>query len=107
MTNTNNDYPAHQCLRDSKWLAAPYNCDTLIAEFDSLLTQQQADRACLKELVEALEFYENAWSYKVNKLYGGLEYFPKEELLDDCGNTAKAALEKAKLRVGDKPCNKS
>lgn len=43
-------------------------------------------------LTAALEFYGNAWGFKTNKRYGGLEWFPTEELLDDCGNTAKDAL---------------
>lgn len=43
-------------------------------------------------LEEALTFYRDAWKFKTNRRYGGLEWSPKEELLDDCGNTARAAL---------------
>jgi hypothetical protein len=43
---------------------------------------------------EALEFYAKAWGFKTNKKRPGLEWFPKEELLDDCGNRALAALDK-------------
>ena len=40
----------------------------------------------------ALTFYREAWSYTTNKRYGGLEWKPREELLDDCGNCAREAL---------------
>jgi hypothetical protein len=43
-------------------------------------------------LVEALSFYRDAWKYKINNRYGGLEWSPKDELLDDCGNRARALL---------------
>jgi len=46
----------------------------------------------LAKVVEALKFYQDAWSYKINKRYGGLEWNPTEALLDDCGNTAKTVL---------------
>lgn len=46
----------------------------------------------VEPLVEALTFYQGAWNYKINKRYGGLEWSPKEELLDDCGNKAKNAI---------------
>ena len=49
------------------------------------------------ELAKALQFYKDAWSYKLNGRYGGLEYSPKEELLEDCGNRASEALTKAKI----------
>lgn len=56
-----------------------------------------ASRASIAEakaerLQKALEFYVNNWKCKPNKRYGGLEYSPNEALLDDCGNTARAAL---------------
>lgn len=44
------------------------------------------------KLIEALEFYRDAWNMKPNKRYGGLEWSPKETLLDDCGNRAREAL---------------
>lgn len=47
----------------------------------------------ITRLEVALEFYRDAWDFKTNKRYGGLEWSPKEELLDDCGNVARAALE--------------
>lgn len=56
---------------------------------------RQSERAKAEGLVEALEFYEHgAWKFKINKLYGGLEWSPTEELLEDCGNKAKEALTK-------------
>lgn len=45
-----------------------------------------------EEVRKALQFYADAWNCKPNKRYGGLEWSPKEELLDDCGNKAKQAL---------------
>jgi hypothetical protein len=44
------------------------------------------------ELLAALKFYKDAWKYKTNKNFGGLEWFPEEELLDDCGNIARVAI---------------
>ena len=47
-------------------------------------------------LREALTFYAEAWACKTTKprLGGvaGLEWRPKDDLLEDCGNTARAAL---------------
>jgi len=51
-----------------------------------------------EKLVEALEFYAKAWDFKTNKRYGGLEYFPKEDLLNDCGNRANSIL--TRIRQG-------
>ena len=51
-------------------------------------------------LVEVLTFYQGAWNYKINKRYGGLEWSPKEELLDDCGNKAKNAILAASKKGG-------
>lgn len=45
-----------------------------------------------EKMVRALKFYRDNWQIKTNKRYGGLEYSPKEALLDDCGNIARAAL---------------
>jgi hypothetical protein len=50
----------------------------------------------LPEAIAALEFYRDAWSSKPNKHYGGLEWSPKEGLLDDCGERARATLTKLK-----------
>ena len=47
-----------------------------------------------QELIAALRFYQDAWRYKTNKYYGGLEWFPSQELLDDCGNRAREVLAK-------------
>ena len=43
--------------------------------------------------MEALRFYRDAWTFKAHKSRPGLEWRPKEELLDDCGKRARAALE--------------
>lgn len=45
-----------------------------------------------ERLRAALQFYADAWRYKLNNRYGGLEWSPEERLLDDCGNIAKEAL---------------
>jgi len=50
----------------------------------------------MKPFVEALTFYRDGWSFKTNKRYHGLEWFPKEELLDDCGNKAATILAASK-----------
>jgi len=50
---------------------------------------------------EALTFYRDAWSMKPNKRYGGLEWSPKETLLDDCGNKAREALADTEASVPD------
>ena len=42
--------------------------------------------------IAALRFYRDAWTFKTNKHHPGLEWSPKEELLDDCGNRARLAL---------------
>lgn len=40
----------------------------------------------------ALQFYADAWCFTTNPKRAGLEWKPKEALLDDCGNMARAAL---------------
>lgn len=62
----------------------------------------------------ALAFYRDAWGFKTNKRYGGLEWHPKEELLDDCGNRAKEALSAtpstrtaALIRAGEAACEET
>lgn len=46
-------------------------------------------------LLEALKFYRKAWQFKVGKKRAGLEYYPSEELLNDCGNIALEAIKRA------------
>ena len=58
-------------------------------------------RAIRDELVGALEFYANAWRHETKRGptgLGGIEWRPKEQLLDDCGNRARAAIAKAKAK---------
>lgn len=64
--------------------------------FDARLIREA--KAVLERMNGALEFYRDAWKFKPNKLYGGLEWNPAETLLDDCGNKAKEALEGAMER---------
>lgn len=45
-----------------------------------------------KALRAALKFYADAWRYTTHPTRPGLEWTPKEELLDDCGNAARQAL---------------
>jgi hypothetical protein len=45
-----------------------------------------------ERLREALKFYRDGWDFKTTKKRSGLEWHPKEALLDDCGNIARAAL---------------
>lgn len=53
----------------------------------------------MDHLVQALKFYRDAWDMKPNKRYGGLEWSPKESLLDDCGEIARTALESARANT--------
>jgi hypothetical protein len=55
------------------------------AEIERLTRERDAARA-------ALTFYRDAWVSKPHKIYGGLEWSPKEDLLNDCGNRARDAL---------------
>jgi len=55
-------------------------------------TEAAALRDEVARMREALGFYKDAWSFTTGKRYGGLAWKPKEELLDDCGNIARAAL---------------
>jgi hypothetical protein len=41
----------------------------------------------------ALKFYAEAWCFTTNPKRAGLEWKPKEELLDDCGNIARSAIQ--------------
>jgi len=62
---------------------------------DELATLRASEAAAMgrvKVLETALKFYRGAWSFKTSKRYGGLEWFPTEQLLDDCGNVATDAL---------------
>lgn len=49
----------------------------------------------IKNLKSALQFYADAWFFTTNPKRAGLEWKPKEALLDDCGNVARDALSKA------------
>lgn len=46
----------------------------------------------IARLRKALQFYADTWCFTTNPKRGGLEWKPKEALLDDCGNTARAAI---------------
>lgn len=46
----------------------------------------------IDRLRTALQFYADAWCFTTNPKRPGLEWKPKEVLLDDCGNVARAAL---------------
>ena len=48
--------------------------------------------AVVEAMEQALRFYDKSWNATPNKRYGGLEWKPREALLDDCGNCAKSAL---------------
>lgn len=67
-------------------------CREIADRITTLTTQRD-------KLVKALQFYADAWNCKPNKRYGYLEWSPKEELLDDCGNKAKEALSQTKEGV--------
>lgn len=54
-------------------------------------TYDQLSALCA-QMAAALQFYQDGWRFKMLKGRPGLEWHPKEALLDDCGNTAKAAL---------------
>lgn len=54
-----------------------------------LLTALQADNERLRE---ALQFYADSWCFTTSPKRAGIEWKPKESLLDDCGNVARAAL---------------
>lgn len=64
----------------------------------NVLAQLAEERAGADALARAVKFYASNWSFKANKKYGGLEWFPAETLLDDCGNAAKEALAAHKAR---------
>lgn len=57
--------------------------------------------ARVEELEGALAFYRDGWSFKTNPKRAGLAWHPKEALLDDCGNRARAAL--SRKTGGEKP----
>jgi len=46
----------------------------------------------IEAMEQALRFYDKSWNATPNKRYGGLEWKPREALLDDCGNCAKSAI---------------
>jgi hypothetical protein len=48
----------------------------------------------IERLEVALQFYRDGWMFQTHKSMPGLSWSPKEELLDDCGNIARAALGK-------------
>jgi len=73
----------------------------LVSELRSLTAAQAARNLALEareaELVEALAFYQNGFEpFKEHKHLPGFAWRPKETLLDDCGEMARAALAKAK-----------
>lgn len=84
---------AEQWAKDAPILASALE---VAADNARLRTVNEALVTVNEALVKALEFYAEAWDFTTNKRYGGLEYHPKETLLDDCGNIARAALSLAK-----------
>lgn len=68
----------------------PAAWDDLVIEH--ILGQRDELRGQLATARAALCFYRDGFGYSVNARYGGLEWKPTEALLDDCGNTARAAL---------------
>jgi hypothetical protein len=70
-----------------------------VVEFDiPLVAKSDLDkhRALIETLQAAVKFYAEAWCFTTNPKRPGLEWKPKEALLDDCGNVARAALAAAK-----------
>lgn len=59
-----------------------------IAELEGRAEQAERDLAAARE---ALAFYRDGWTFTISR-HGGLEWKPKEDLLDDCGNVARKAL---------------
>jgi hypothetical protein len=57
------------------------------------VNSHSALQARVEELEEALKFYADAWCFTTHPKRSGLEWKPKESLLDDCGNIARAALQ--------------
>jgi hypothetical protein len=62
-----------------------------VATLSRQLAEAQAERDALRE---TLKFYRDGWAFKTLKGRPGLEWHPKEALLDDCGNRARDALGK-------------
>lgn len=60
------------------WANAERDIGVLLAEMTRLRT--------------ALEFYRDGFEFHTNPRRAGLEWKPKETLLDDCGNIARIAL---------------
>jgi hypothetical protein len=50
-------------------------------------------QARVAKMEAALKFYADAWCFTTHPKRPGLEWKPKEALLDDCGNIARAALQ--------------
>jgi hypothetical protein len=67
-----------------------------IPALESSIATLQSENTSLRDRVEVLEkalkFYADCWCFTTNHKRPGLEWKPKESLLDDCGNTARAAL---------------
>lgn len=82
---------------NGRWIKGEGITDQEALEIAVLAASTSADLiASLNTEVEglraALTFYRDGWDFKTHKKRSGLEWFPKEELLDDCGNIARAAL---------------
>ncbi|MCX5581358.1 hypothetical protein OSH12_23955, partial [Kaistia terrae] len=68
---------------DARLIAAAPELLDLAIQQAAEITRLRAENA---GMLEALKFYGDAWMCGTNKRYGGLEWKPKEALLDDCGN---------------------
>lgn len=66
--------------------------EALSADLEKVQCELDAAVLRVNDLETALKFYRDAWQYKPGPTGLGLEWSPKEELLDDCGNRAKDAL---------------
>lgn len=71
---------------------APLNPQSVGQTIDRLASFIDSQASRIEDLEVALRFYRDGFAFKTNKKYGGLEWSPTEALLDDCGNTARAAL---------------
>lgn len=72
---------------NARYIAAvnPATISELLSTLESLQRENE-------ELRKALKFYADAWCFTTNPKRAGLEWKPKETLLDDCGNIASTAL---------------
>ena len=77
---------------DSDWDVA----DELCSEAADCIEEQDKRN---KELEAALQFYKDGFRYHAKRTSTGInlsEWKPTEELLNDCGETARSALEEKK-----------